>query len=140
LSEKTGMAAGRERRRYPRFSQNDIVRLTLLGEDGRAADARIIDASAGGVRIESPFELKPGSLVKVEWQDTLLLGEVLYTKTTGGSTTLGIELTRALYGMAELRRLNASLTNASQGTGNPRAETTEGEAVTVSSKALSRIP
>jgi hypothetical protein len=130
------MAAPRDRRRYPRFSQNDIVRLTLLSEDGRAADARIVDASAGGVRIESTLDLKTGSLVKVEWQDTLMLGEVLYTRTTEATTVIGIQLTRALYGMAELRRLNASLTNASQAAGSSRAETTRRDAVSPAATVL----
>lgn len=121
------MVLGRDRRRYPRFSQNDIVRLTLLSEDGRAADARIVDASAGGVRLETPLIIKTGSLVKVEWQDTLLLGEVLYTQSAEGSTVLGIELTRALYGMAELQCLNASLKNAGRAM---RAEVPSREVVT----------
>lgn len=105
------VATGRDRRRYPRFAQNDLVRLTLLGEDGRSADSRIVDVSAGGVRLRSPMSLQVGSLVKIEWKDTLILGEVLYSQPMQGEddTVLGIELTRALYGMPELRRLNASL-------------------------------
>ena len=106
------MAPGSDRRRYPRFTRNDVVRLTLLGEDGRSSDARIVDASANGVRLESPLRIATGSLVKVEWQDTLLLGEVLYSQSAGSSTVLGIELTRALYGLSELQRLNSSLTGA----------------------------
>lgn len=105
------VATGRDRRRYPRFAQNDLVRLTLLGEDGRSADSRIVDVSAGGVRLRSPMSLQVGSLVKIEWKDTLILGEVLYSQPMQGEDdmVLGIELTRALYGMPELRRLNASL-------------------------------
>lgn len=116
------MESGRDRRRYPRFSQDDVVRLTLLSEDGRSADARIVDASVGGVRLESPIFLKVGSLVKIEWKDTLLLGEVLYTQAAGSINILGVELTRALYGMAELKRLNSSLTGATQVVGGRQSD------------------
>jgi hypothetical protein len=108
------MVSGTDRRRYPRFKQNDVVRITLLSEDGRSADARIVDASVGGIRLESPLLFATGSLVKVEWKDTLLLGEVLYAQPAGSTNTLGIELTRALYGVSELRRLNSSLIGADQ--------------------------
>jgi|GEM_PF-816741 len=116
------MVSGRDRRSHPRFAQNDIVRLTLLSEDGRTIDARIIDASVSGIRLESPLSISAGSLIKVEWQDTLLLGEVLYSQSAGSSTVLGIELTRALYGMSELRRLNANLTGATQGAAGRQAD------------------
>jgi len=93
-----------------------------LSEDGRTIDARIIDASVSGIRLESPLSISAGSLIKVEWQDTLLLGEVLYSQSAGSSTVLGIELTRALYGMSELRRLNANLTGATQGAAGRQAD------------------
>jgi PilZ domain len=104
------MASGTERRRHPRFAVQDTVRLTLLSEDGRSGDARIVDISVTGVRIESLLAFHPGSLIKVEWKDTLMLGEVLYCQRGGdGLNVLGVELTRALYGMAELRRLNSHI-------------------------------
>jgi hypothetical protein len=99
----------RERRRHPRFEQNEHVRLTLLGEDGRTTEALIVDASATGMRVEVACRFSPGDLVKLESHDTLLLGEVLHVQQTNGKTYLGIELTRALYGLAELGRLNRSL-------------------------------
>ena len=87
------------------------MQLTLLGDDGTAVESRIVDASAGGVRIESSLLLRVGSLVKIEWSDTLILGEVLYSQPAPGEgvSVFGIELTQALYGMADLRRLNSSL-------------------------------
>ncbi len=110
------MSGGAERRRSPRFSQNEQVQLTLLGEDGRSASVRIVDSSANGMRIESVMRIKPGSLIRIECQDTLLLGEVLYCQPDESKFFLGVELTRALYGLAELRRLNDSLTGSNSET------------------------
>jgi hypothetical protein len=99
----------RERRRHPRFEQNEEVRLTLLGENGHSTDAKIVDGSTSGMRVEAVCNLHPGDLVKIEGQDTLLLGEVLHVQKFRGKTYFGIEVTRALYGLADLGRLNSSL-------------------------------
>lgn len=100
-----------DRRKHPRFAVNETVQLTLLGQDGRSGQVRIVDASELGIRIESDFGLNPGALIKVEGQDSLLLGEILYSQQDDASARhfLGIKLTRALFGLAELRRLNESL-------------------------------
>lgn len=100
-----------DRRKHPRFAQNEMVQMTLLGQDGRSSQVKIVDASEFGVRIECADGLSPGSLIKVEGQDSLLLGEVLYCQSAEipGSHFLGVKLTRALFGLAELRRLNESL-------------------------------
>lgn len=120
------MEPARDRRRTPRFAQDEVVRVTPLSEGCDAQDARILDASVGGVRLDIPTPLPLRSLVKVEWQDTLLLGEVLYCQSDRGTNIVGIQLTRALYGMAELRRLNASLIGSGIGKELPRAALPDG--------------
>lgn len=106
------MDTASDRRKRPRFALNETVQLTLLGQDGRSAQVRIVDASEFGIRIECQLELHAGALIKVEGQDSLLLGEVLYclpAEEVTGLYFLGIRLTRALFGLTELRRLNQSL-------------------------------
>jgi hypothetical protein len=125
VDEKLSMDMGRDRRRHPRFARNEIVRLTMLHDETQAAEARIVDASTSGVRLESTLGVMAGTLVKVEWKDTLLLGEVLYSQQSGPFTLVGVELTRALYGVSELRRLNTILT----GSAKPRTSVARPDAV-----------
>ena len=107
-----------ERRRHPRFRQNEAISLTLLGSDGQIVNGVIVDASEAGMRLWSPELLSTGSLVKLESEDTLLLGEVCYSHIAaadfflGPGFLMGIELSRALYGLTELRRLNHNLLGA----------------------------
>jgi hypothetical protein len=98
-----------ERRRSPRFARNDQVLLKQLSDVEGTFDVRIVDASDNGMRIESTLPLRPGTLIQIEGRDTLLLGEVLYCQTINESHFLGVELTSALFGLADLRRLNRSL-------------------------------
>jgi len=99
-----------ERRRSPRFVRNDHVLLKQLSNGEGTFDVRIVDASENGMRIESSQPLGSGTLIQIEGRDTMLLGEVLYCQSSSNeSHFLGVELTSALYGLADLRRLNRSL-------------------------------
>lgn len=100
-----------DRRQYPRFEKDERVRLSVLGSENSVPfDVRIVDASARGMRIASEVKVRPGSLIQVEGHDTLLLGEVLYCAPAANDNFfLGVELTQALFGLAELRKLNQSL-------------------------------
>ena len=104
-----------ERRRYPRFRQNEAVSVTMLGKDSHLVKGVIVDASQSGLRLWSPELLAAGTLVKMESEDTLLLGEVCYAQPAaadfalGPGFLMGLELSRALYGLSELRQLNRSL-------------------------------
>lgn len=108
------MAGHPERRKYPRFSCNEPVQLSLLSEaeKGRNLDATIVGISKGGMRIETNSTVPIGTLIKMEGKDTLFLGEVVYCQGSLPVYHLGIVLTRALYGLAELRRLNRPLHEA----------------------------
>lgn len=103
-----------ERRKNPRFACNEPVRLSLLSDEckGCILDATIVGFSKGGMRIETCINVPLGTLIKLEGRDTLFLGEVVYCQGAEPVLHLGIILTRALYGIAELRRIHKPLQDA----------------------------
>ncbi|BDC50253.1 hypothetical protein F183_A25690 [Bryobacterales bacterium F-183] len=116
-------SAAPERRKYPRFACNEPVRLSLLSDQfkGKTLDATIVGMSQGGLRIETSLNVPVGTLIKMEGKDTLFLGEVVYCQGDEPVLHLGIILTRALYGLTELRRIHKPLQEALR----PTAETAD---------------
>jgi hypothetical protein len=53
--------------------------------------------------------LSPGSLVKVEAEDVLLLGEVCYSLASNPGFEVGLQLQHSLIGLRELARRRTSL-------------------------------
>jgi hypothetical protein len=60
------------------------------------------------MRVLTQQQLTLGEAVKVECNDTLWLGEVLYCEQVNGGYAAGMMLEHALYGTAELARLAES--------------------------------
>jgi hypothetical protein len=58
-------------------------------------------------------EVPLGAAVKVEWSQTLLLGEVCYCRPEGEGFVVGLQLEHALYTTAELARLARRLVDES---------------------------
>ncbi len=92
-------------RAHIRSDSNEPVHVTLLGDSQKTLLGRITNNSKHGIGllIEEPAPI--GSAVKVEWDSTLLLGEVCYCRAEGNSFAIGLELEHALYNTAELGRL-----------------------------------
>jgi hypothetical protein len=55
--------------------------------------------------IEIDARVSIGAAVKVEWSDTLLLGEVCYCRPEGKGFAIGLRLEHAVYNTSELARL-----------------------------------
>ncbi len=94
-----------ERRSQSRAAIDQPVRLTLLGDAENVIEGRIVNVSVNGVRLVTDRALRPGLPVKLEWGQTLLLGEVCYCQWQNGHFAIGLELEHALYDTAELARL-----------------------------------
>ncbi len=90
-----------ELRRSPRYELDQQVTVTNL-EDKLAVPGRLANFSTNGVRflVESQIPLR--SLVKVEWDSTLLLGEVIYCRREGSGYSVGMELEHALYDIEKI--------------------------------------
>ena len=66
-------------------------------DSGRTAEGRTIERSSGGLSLETQVGFPPGSLLKIELPDSLLLGEVCYHHATEeGKYMVGIKVVHML--------------------------------------------
>ena len=89
-------------RREPRFTADQSVRITLFGEPDIRLPARIKNVSVRGIGLELPGPVAMGSALKLELDDSLILGEVIYCREDATSFYVGVELEQALSGLSEL--------------------------------------
>lgn len=66
--------------------------------------ATVTNASGRGVGLVAPQEIPPGTAIKIEMDDALILGEAVYCKNQGPSWLIGVELNQVLTGLSELGR------------------------------------
>ncbi len=69
-----------ERRRHSRTRLNQRVFVTVLGKVMRSLRARLVDYSYNGLGLEVTANVKPGLVLAVEWDGTIVLGEVVYCR------------------------------------------------------------
>jgi hypothetical protein len=94
------------RRREPRFEIDQLVTITNLDRPDRPIGGRIANFSASGTRLVMQEELNRGTMVKVEWGTTVLLGEIIYCCRQGSEFAVGLELEDALYEKEEVASIN----------------------------------
>lgn len=93
-----------EQRREPRFLAEQPVLVTVLGKHEIMEPARVRDASGRGLGLEMAIPVPTGAALKIEFEDSILLGEAMYCRDEKGSYFVGVELEQALCGLAELGR------------------------------------
>jgi hypothetical protein len=98
-----------DRRRHPRFPVNTPLRLTALIDEELSIAARLEELSGSGARVVSPVAIPPGTPVKLDLPDVLLLGECVHCQPDNGSYSLGVHLEHSLGCLGELRRLMNAL-------------------------------
>jgi hypothetical protein len=91
-----------EQRCEPRFKVDQSIVITILEDPEVRLTGRIRDASGRGLLIEVPREVLPGTALKIEVDDSLLLGEAIHCKRSFGLCLLGLEFDQVLCGLAEL--------------------------------------
>jgi PilZ domain-containing protein len=96
-----------------RLEADEPVHVTVLGECETTLLGRITNYSANGMALEIDAQVSIGTAVKVEWSNTLLLGEVCYCTPAGEGFSIGLRLEHALYNTSELARLAKRLLDES---------------------------
>ncbi len=94
-----------EHRTEQRVPTEQIVRITVLGDPEKRLTATVKNASARGLGLISLEPVKFGAAIKIEFGDSIFLGEAVYCAAVEGGYCLGIELTEVLSGLAALSRL-----------------------------------
>jgi hypothetical protein len=87
-----------------RIPSDRAVRVTLLGDIDTPLKARVKDMSGNGIGLELERAVPAGTPLKIELDDAVVLGEVVYCRQDGASFTVGVHLEQVLTGLAELRR------------------------------------
>ena len=94
-----------EHRRQPRFTVNQLVSVIVLTGQEHHLDGQILNVSQSGLRLLVGQPVASGTAIKIEYEDTLLLGEAVYCYPAGDQFAVGLELQQALYGTSELAKL-----------------------------------
>jgi hypothetical protein len=92
-------------RSQPRWQTNEPVQVTVLGETETGFPGRITNFSSYGIGLLTDCPVAMGEAVKVEWGQTLLLGEVCHCKAVEKGFSVGLSLEHALYDTLQLAEL-----------------------------------
>ena len=99
-----------ERRMLPRVPQDQPVRITLLhppllGDQDEASITGIcVNMSLAGACFRVNREIPPGTLVRVETDDALWLGEVVYPRPDEDAFVTGLHFEHSVIGLGQLQR------------------------------------
>jgi hypothetical protein len=81
------------------------VEVTVLSHPEARFVARVTDCSATRLELTTGSPVARGATVKVEWGETLLLGEVRHCHARDEGFAVGVSVEHALYHTQELARL-----------------------------------
>ena len=94
-----------DRRLHERLTLDLEARVTDLNDTGPQRDGRLTDVSRSGVCVTLSDRFKAGDLVRVDFMEGRLLGQVIYTAVEGSGFRTGIEVFDILLGNSDLSRL-----------------------------------
>jgi len=98
-----------ERRSEPRFDAQKTVIVTPLEENSTPLPALAVEVSGNGMRLILSRPLPIGAAVKVEPDDSMILGEVCYCQPRSGGFLVGLKLNQVLSNLEQLAKLNRRL-------------------------------
>lgn len=79
-------------------------------DTGREADGVTLETSGGGLSLCSEAGFPPGSLLKIELPEALLLGEVCYRRSSEKGWVMGIKIAHTLRGLNQYQHLREAMT------------------------------
>jgi hypothetical protein len=89
-------------RRDLRFEARQSAWITLFGEVDVRIPGRIRSVSGRGMGLEVAQPIGAGAALKIEVDDSMLLGEAIYCRVDGDGFYVGVVLEQALHGLAGL--------------------------------------
>jgi hypothetical protein len=84
-----------ERRKHPRHDVDSAARVKVIDpimSTGPAAVARVLNRSAGGLKVKVPGSVFVGALVQILMPGEILLGEVRYCLANGADFDIGVRV------------------------------------------------
>jgi hypothetical protein len=98
-----------DQRREPRFRSDQPVVVTVLNEPEIRLEARVKNASGRGLGLVTPIPVQPGAAIRIELEDSMVLGEAIYCRSDPDGHFIGVEMDQVLVGLTELGRNLAAL-------------------------------
>lgn len=98
-----------------RYRPDEVIRLQLLGPKEHTVSARMIDLSGRRAELELPEPVSLSAPVRVNLEDSMLLGEVCSCVRQGDSYRIAIEVSEAIPSLSSLARLVAAVMNEGRG-------------------------
>ncbi len=92
-----------EQRCEARLPDDRSLTITLLGERESRHAARVKNASGSGLGLLVATCVAPGTALRIELEDELLLGEVMYCRPMEEGYFIGVQLEQMLRGLREMR-------------------------------------
>ena len=81
-----------DRRSAPRFEADHRLRVTVLRPEPEEVDATIVNVSKTGMRLLLERPVAHGTPVRLEWEDVLLEGAVVYCQSLEQQYAIGLQL------------------------------------------------
>ncbi len=106
-------------RREPRFNADQCVWITLFGEPDIRLPACVKNVSARGIGLALQGPVAVGTALKIELDDCMFLGEVIYCRQDDASFYVGVEIEQALSGLRDLAETRRAFSEEVSGVQQP---------------------
>jgi len=98
-----------ERRFDTRFPSDLQVRVTDLDHDAESSTGTLLDISVAGICVLLPVLKPAGSLVQLDFAETVLYGQIAYANEENGTFRTGITVERVLVRASDLSNILESV-------------------------------
>jgi hypothetical protein len=93
-----------DQRQYQRHELRRSAIVSVFGATSEVLRGEIQNVSHGGSQIRLEQRLRSGSLVRIEYDDNLILGEVVYAQRERADWLVGVRVEHALWGLTALAK------------------------------------
>ena len=91
-----------DQRQTERHALSQSALVTVVGTPNEVLQGEIRDISEGGTQIWLDAPLPVYTLVRIEYDDNLLLGEVVYSQQEPSGWLIGLRIEHGLFGLTAL--------------------------------------
>ena len=103
-----------DRRFDQRFPSDSQVVVTDIDSQTESYTGTLLDMSVSGICVQLPVSKQAGTLVKLEFADTELYGQIAYSQEENGAFRTGVSVERVLFNASDLSNILESLIGESE--------------------------
>jgi hypothetical protein len=92
----------RDQRQAPRVPLDHTALVSVAGAPDQVLHGEIRNLSEGGTQVWLEQPMPPSTLVKIEYNDSLLLGEVVYCQQEQSGWLVGVQIEHGLFELTAL--------------------------------------